>query len=164
MRKTPFEVEPCSRCGGTGRYSYCQMYGDRCFGCGGSGSRLTKRGAAARAFFYESLPRKRAGDLVAGDRVRVWNDAARVVKSTKQRETGFEVVVGGRFTSPLGDSFSECGHQLASADEIVVVVPPEPERVALVKAALEYQVTLTKQGKPRKRQRGEACNAHDAKQ
>ena len=28
-------VETCGRCGGTGRYSYCQMYGDMCFGCSG---------------------------------------------------------------------------------------------------------------------------------
>ena len=28
-------VEVCGRCGGSGRYSYCQMYGDTCFGCSG---------------------------------------------------------------------------------------------------------------------------------
>ncbi len=32
----------CSRCGGSGRYSYCQMYGDRCFGCSGSGKGLPR--------------------------------------------------------------------------------------------------------------------------
>lgn len=30
----------CGRCGGCGRYSYNQMTGDRCFGCGGSGKKL----------------------------------------------------------------------------------------------------------------------------
>lgn len=29
--------ETCSRCGGSGRYSWCQMYGDKCFKCGGKG-------------------------------------------------------------------------------------------------------------------------------
>lgn len=28
-------VETCGRCGGTGRFSYCSMYGDMCFGCSG---------------------------------------------------------------------------------------------------------------------------------
>jgi hypothetical protein len=30
-------ITECSRCGGYGKYSYCQMYGDRCFGCSGTG-------------------------------------------------------------------------------------------------------------------------------
>lgn len=30
-------TKECERCGGCGHYSYCQMYGTTCFGCGGSG-------------------------------------------------------------------------------------------------------------------------------
>lgn len=32
----------CGRCGGSGRYSFNQMDGDRCFGCKGSGQRMPK--------------------------------------------------------------------------------------------------------------------------
>jgi hypothetical protein len=32
----------CNRCGGSGRYSYCQTHGDTCFGCGGSGKGLPR--------------------------------------------------------------------------------------------------------------------------
>jgi hypothetical protein len=32
----------CGRCGGGGHYSYCQMYGTTCFGCGGRGKVATK--------------------------------------------------------------------------------------------------------------------------
>jgi hypothetical protein len=32
----------CSRCGGCGNFSYCQMYGTTCFKCGGSGKTATK--------------------------------------------------------------------------------------------------------------------------
>jgi len=32
----------CGRCCGSGRYSYCQMYGDTCFGCSGSGKKLAR--------------------------------------------------------------------------------------------------------------------------
>lgn len=31
---------PCNRCGGSGRYSYNQIDGDRCFGCAGKGVTL----------------------------------------------------------------------------------------------------------------------------
>lgn len=47
-----FETETCSRCCGTGRYSYCQMYGDTCFKCHGKGKGkvYSKRGEAAIAY------------------------------------------------------------------------------------------------------------------
>jgi hypothetical protein len=32
----------CGRCGGSGSYSYCQMYGTTCFGCGGTGKVATR--------------------------------------------------------------------------------------------------------------------------
>lgn len=32
----------CSRCGGSGHYSRCQMYGTTCFGCAGKGDVATK--------------------------------------------------------------------------------------------------------------------------
>jgi hypothetical protein len=38
-----FETEPCSRCGGTGQHSYCQMYGTTCFKCQGSGKQWTRK-------------------------------------------------------------------------------------------------------------------------
>ena len=48
--KEPFENEkgkmcvkikvPCKRCDGTGHYSYNEMDGTRCYGCGGSGTNI----------------------------------------------------------------------------------------------------------------------------
>jgi hypothetical protein len=35
-------LAPCTRCGGCGRFSYCQMYGDLCFGCSGRGVVMPK--------------------------------------------------------------------------------------------------------------------------
>lgn len=69
--KTIFETETCSRCGGSGHYSYCQMYGTVCFGCSGRKLRLTKRGAAAFAYYTQlcSLPLER---LEVG--MEIWND------------------------------------------------------------------------------------------
>jgi hypothetical protein len=38
-----FDTEPCTRCGGTGRYSYCQRFGDMCFKCNGNKVAFTKK-------------------------------------------------------------------------------------------------------------------------
>lgn len=66
MAKSIFECEVCGRCGGCGRYSYNQIDGDKCYGCNGTGWRLTKRGAAARAF-YRAMLETKAGALKVGD-------------------------------------------------------------------------------------------------
>lgn len=53
-------TESCGRCGGSGRYSWNQIDGDRCFGCGGVGKRLAKITAAV---VTEALARIAAGEL-----------------------------------------------------------------------------------------------------
>lgn len=50
-----FESETCSRCWGTGNYSYCQSYGTRCFKCHGKKKVLTKRGRVAYERYAETL-------------------------------------------------------------------------------------------------------------
>jgi hypothetical protein len=67
--KYGFEIKTCGRCGGSGHYSYCQRYGTRCFGCGGTGVTHTKRGAAAMTFFMDSL-KVPLGSLAVGDKMR----------------------------------------------------------------------------------------------
>ena len=47
---TEIETVPCSRCGGSGQYSYCSMYGSTCFKCGGAKRVFTKRGLAAHNY------------------------------------------------------------------------------------------------------------------
>ena len=69
-----FESVPCPRCGGSGRHSFTERYGDTCFKCGGkpfipgSGWALTKAGAAALAAF-DAANREEiaAGDVKVGD-------------------------------------------------------------------------------------------------
>ena len=53
--KILFEKQTCSRCGGSGHYSYNPTDGTVCFGCGGSGKKLTKAGANARKIYEEAL-------------------------------------------------------------------------------------------------------------
>jgi hypothetical protein len=42
-----FPVEECSRCDGSGQYSYCQRYGTTCFKCSGTGKQIIKKAQKA---------------------------------------------------------------------------------------------------------------------
>ena len=53
-----FEKEPCITCGGTGSFK-----GRECYRCLGSGEQLTKRGAAAKAFYEQVF-------IISGDQVQ----------------------------------------------------------------------------------------------
>lgn len=70
VTKINYEREACSRCGGSGRYSYCAMYGDMCFGCSGKGKQLSRAGERARAAlqaFYTEHYTRPATELTPGD-------------------------------------------------------------------------------------------------
>ena len=74
------KLETCSRCGGSGRYSYNMIDGDRCYGCNGAGVTLPKRytkrlmhevqaaveGGALDAYFERNRKRNAARKAIAG--------------------------------------------------------------------------------------------------
>jgi hypothetical protein len=72
--KFGWPVETCGRCDGSGRYSYCQMHGDRCFGCQGAG--VVRAAGKVQDIYAEfhaaaDVQRKRTGSTMAvGDEVR----------------------------------------------------------------------------------------------
>ena len=72
--KISLERKTCTRCGGSGRYSHCTMYGDTCFKCNGKGKVLTAAGARAlaaiNAYKMEHYG-KTIEDIVVGDRIMV---------------------------------------------------------------------------------------------
>lgn len=149
-RQTVFEIRACGRCGGCGRYSWCSMHGDTCFGCGGRGWQYTKRGAAAAAFLADSL-KKRADEFVVGDLLKV--DAVpgfqgsyfATVIEVKTNEDG---TISIDTESKSGSKFRYAG---AQPDQLLRPGRSNEEKAAARVAAVEYQATLTKQGKPRKR-------------
>lgn len=70
--KWNYEMKSCSRCGGSGHYSYCTMYGTTCFKCGGSGKQLTRKGSAAKLrvmAIRETLYNKPVSSVVVGDKI-----------------------------------------------------------------------------------------------
>lgn len=164
MRKLLFENETCTRCGGTGHYSWCATHGTRCFKCGGDGATLTKRGRAAQ-YYLDASRRVPLAALKVGDEylsegfscgafrvssewvtvtavttlppVAVVNDG---ISSSVQR-----VSVSG--VTAKGDTSGYEGN----ADTTVRLRRTVEADRALKDAALAYQSALTKSGKPMKR-------------
>lgn len=149
--KTIFESETCSRCGGTGEYSYCQRYGTRCFRCSGHKVTLTKRGAAAQARYLD-LCRKPARAVKVGD----WIETTTVNAYECGTEMAKVIAI-----EPNGDRFVSITTRNKRGQEMTtnavdlesprLVSPTREERADRIKAALQYQETLTQAGKPRKR-------------
>lgn len=164
--KATFESEVCTRCGGSGNFSRCAMYGTRCFRCAGAGKTLTKRGAAAKAY-RETLRTKRVDQLVAGD--RLWNNGVpgyvaggwdTVVEVVAYNNSKDRSWINGVEQPKRNDLLSiECvtakGEKStwgSRAPESVVRVAQTPERLAETHAeAIAYQATLTIKGVLRKR-------------
>lgn len=148
-KKTPtFEYKTCGRCGGSGEYSFNLMHGTRCYGCGGTGFVLTKRGAAAQAYL-DAMRKKRAADFVAGDLV---------YESTVRKFYRItEVKVGN--AKVLGYGYSGDGNYkqvVLIAGGLIILAGPDDmyrtgfdaeTKAAQVAKALEYQSTLTANGK-----------------
>lgn len=138
------ETETCTRCGGSGRYSYCQMYGDRCFKCHGAGKVYTKRGAATVAFLT-AMRSKPARDVRVGDLIRVENFFA--------GRTSFE-----RVTEVYADKYNantlcivtKGMNNGVSPDTMMRMGFTAEEKAEQMKLALAYQATLTKAGTVRK--------------
>jgi hypothetical protein len=166
-----FERITCTRCGGSGRYSYCQRYGSTCFKCAGAKQILTKRGAAAAAYMNDLLS-KRADQLQPGDKVRetgVTNGgdlymAWFTVKEIRPDTTKVTYTVNGVVQEGRADLLAittedkrggSMGFLGIAPEKMYRVAATAEAKAAALKQALDYQDTLTKQGKVAKRARKE---------
>lgn len=154
VNKMGFEIETCSRCGGSGQYSYNQMTGSRCFKCHGQKYSLTKRGAAAREFFTKSQY-KDFEDLKVG--MYLWQTPMGR-KGFWSKITSIEPASGAYAVLPDGSKLvynhisCEKGDGIQTLGGIKLrAVADNAEYEALKQAALDYQGTLGKGGKPMKR-------------
>ena len=85
----PIETEPCTRCGGSGQYSFCTMYGSKCFKCAGAGKRYTKRGRTAKAYLMSlRLKETPVTDIKVGDEIRQNGKAYIVTEITESTHAG----------------------------------------------------------------------------
>jgi hypothetical protein len=154
-----FEIETCSRCGGTGNYSYCQMHGTRCFKCSGKKDVLTKRGLAALEF-YRGLSTKTADQIVPGD--VIWSEAgpfskgfwSTVVEARWTRTDGTECCTigkdGQRNPFFMVKTDRDGGGKFGPITMTFRLAQTAEQKAANLALAMEYQAGLTKAGKPRK--------------
>lgn len=135
MSAPVFETQTCSRCGGSGNYSFNLMHGSRCYGCAGSGTVYTKRGKAARARFHDALkvePAKvQPGWLVC------WSDLTLSGKQKWVRVADVKVGADGAvtFTSQGGNTAGIKGGSIRAVESLA-------QRDAVLAEALAYQATL----------------------
>ena len=148
-----FEVKICSRCHGSGQYSYNQIDGSRCYGCSGEKVQYTKRGKAAKLFYKASLEMDPA-DVQVGQRIETTSGGKyTVAEIVGVEQQGSYMLPDGTwkptmvhvFISAQGTRFT------ATANYKVKLVPHGEDKARLVAAALAYQDTLTATGTPRKR-------------
>jgi hypothetical protein len=138
-----FERQDCTRCGGSGRYSFNLMDGDRCFGCAGKGVTLTKRGAAAQKWMRERM--EVAAEFVkVGDRVRLRGFATFTVREIVHEATGSISLKNN------GQGMKNFCWSAGPSARVQLVLAPE-DHVKLLTEALEYEATLGVSGKPLKR-------------
>lgn len=151
--KLAYETCPCSRCGGSGRYSLNSVDGSRCYGCRGRGVALTKRGLAARQFASTLLdvPVEVFAGMTGRVAVAVEAVPGRRFKVDAAQRTERPVAYRGADMVPIngyGLSFEGQGIPLVYSDGCRVRLVPTEEEAGQIMA---FQESLTKQGKPRKR-------------
>lgn len=150
---TVFETEICSRCGGTGQYSFNGEH-SRCYKCDGkNGCRAyTKRGAAAKAY-YEAKLQVPATEIKVGDKIRQMPYIKQLTVATVKvyMPTGRAWTNGVELPRKEHVRFqNETGLAISVAvDEMVRRLPTVEENEVAIADALAYQETLTKAGKPR---------------
>jgi hypothetical protein len=169
------ETEVCGRCGGSGHYSYNQIDGTRCYGCGGSGRRYTKRGRAALDYWHWlcSVP---ASQLVDGDRdlderSGRWGSVTVTANAEDQRSGHIlapddpqveEARARGAAIKPYSDGrvvvyegfnvkIGDIGAVGGAGPDTLFRVSDRDIRIPVLKSVAAFQAGLTKAGKPRKR-------------
>ncbi len=154
---TVIETKTCSRCGGSGSYSWCQRYGSRCFKCAGAGKVYTKRGLAAHNFF-ENLLSKPAGQLKPGDKIKTdmvtsegvgkWWETVVEVRWGTDQDGGY--IVDGVTKRYFHIITNKCDHGIFNDTDMYRVAATKEQKAAAFQQALAYQATLTQTGTVKK--------------
>lgn len=158
VKMSHFESKVCSRCGGSGHYSFNLMHGTKCYGCNGSGVQFTKRGLAAKTFFENSLTLP-ASELKVGMAIKefsYWKNFSiiQVIDSGTDRELGEKYSVA-YYLGPEGDKqmiFVDTGRGTVkyTPECRVRIMHSKEEKDIKIQEALAYQDTLNKNGTVKK--------------
>lgn len=142
-----FEHTTCSRCCGTGTYSFNLIHGTKCYGCNGAGYKLTKRGAAASSYL-KAIRSRPASEIKEGDVILFDMHFFRVftpVTSVEVNENGSVTIRGIRHKTGENIGFT------VWPDDPVRLSFSADQKQAQIEQALAYQSSLKKDGTPYKR-------------
>ena len=142
--KLGFEMEGCSRCGGTGHYSFHLTYGTICFKCAGKTKVYTKRGHTARKF-YDTLLSVPAKDLQAGQQFLYEFLSKSFWITVTEVQSGENTCLINAI-----DKRGDYAGMHVKPDMMIRILPTREQQQKALEQALEYQETLTKTGQPRK--------------
>lgn len=141
------ETTTCSRCLGSGAYSYHTEHGDRCFKCQGKGETYTKRGLVTLAYLRSlRVSKKSVENLNVGDVIlfsyfngvgikSVWTE----IKTILIGNGSVEITTAEGLTQSnlVGHEYEFRLHSITDAETLA--------------KALEFQATLNKSGNPFKK-------------
>jgi len=88
--KSGFPIEECSRCGGSGHFSYNDVHGTMCFGCGGTGFKVIKKAKPAWEAYKEAQRKMKQctyEDLNIGDCIahnQIWRKVSAIALTPKR--------------------------------------------------------------------------------
>lgn len=139
-----YESETCTRCGGSGHYSYNQISGTRCFKCRGTKVQLTKRGAAAKAY-ADAMLNKPVEEVLPGQLVQYVDVLAgkRYRYCTLVEREGYCGMSNGKPIRSFDLVNREGKVVMGLGEGILVRVMPSQEQLDEIEA---YQNSLTKAG------------------
>lgn len=157
IKNPTFETVECSRCNGSGKFSWNARTGSTCFKCSGQGRTLTKKGAAAQKY-AETLCEKLISEVVVGDFIRIDSITHRyfgkVVEISEPRVISTSNITGEEHMGiELTTEHSKMGRSglITSPNSIIRIGQTKDQKQAKRELALAFQATLTKQGKVSKR-------------
>lgn len=157
MSKRELESVVCGRCGGSGQYSFNMIHGSKCYGCNGLGRKLSKRGDAAQVYL-ENLRMIAVEDLKVGDMIRELVGVHGGMAFYLVQEINC-VPANKWYPNDPGNVFEIKLFNKIIGSCSAVKFPgykvrkgfSKDEKVAQLKLALDYQDSLSKEGKPLKR-------------
>lgn len=138
-----WECQTCSRCGGSGKHSYCTQHGSKCFGCGGKGTLLTERGQTAMEMLTKSCS-VRADALKPGDVIRMQTLAGWgwfTVVETKWGQNAI-VATNGNSNPKVYMIICKTYDFHLGAEDLIRVRHTDEEKKLKFEAALAFQSTL----------------------
>ena len=156
--KLIFDHVTCTRCGGGGRYSFCQTMNGKygpytCFKCRGAGVTLTKKGFAASQLLTRAYSKPaeelQPGDLIRSIGGRRWERVVEVRQETEESNTGYAISNGVKMFYFTVETEVSRRHGF-DPRELYRVAQSAERKAEVMPLVAEYQELLTKAGKPRK--------------